>query len=138
MFKFLDNFNRSPKWTSVRKEHIKNYPTCAACGSSKNLDVHHIIPYHINPSLELDPNNLITLCSKYCHFTFGHFMDWKSWNINVKKDAEKYLILKNNRPYTQIFGSQNKGTLYEIFTTITNYANRIIGKCWNNRPQSKR
>jgi 5-methylcytosine-specific restriction protein A len=78
---------RSPKWSTIRKEHLKKYPTCTACGSSKNLEVHHIVPVHIDPSKELDIDNLITLCSENCHILFGHLMYFKSWNKNVVNDC---------------------------------------------------
>jgi hypothetical protein len=58
--------------------------------SIKSLEVHHIEPVHLNPDRELDPSNLITLCSDPCHIVFGHFMDYKSWNINVVKDCSVY------------------------------------------------
>jgi len=45
---------------------------------------------HLNPDRELDPSNLITLCSDPCHIVFGHFMDYKSWNINVVEDCSVY------------------------------------------------
>lgn len=81
---------RSPKWKSIRTEHLKKYPSCMACGSTKNPEVHHIIPVHIDSDKELDPNNLITLCDKYCHFIFGHLMNWKSWNPDIISDSIAY------------------------------------------------
>jgi hypothetical protein len=48
-FKKLRYAVRSPKWTTVRKQHIKDNPNCAAYGRSKKLEVHHIEPVHINP-----------------------------------------------------------------------------------------
>lgn len=90
---------RSPEWPAVRKEHIKKQPCCMACGSCKKPEVHHIIPVHLDPSKELDPDNLITLCDKYCHFVFGHFMNYKSWNVNIVEDSRRYLESKSNRPY---------------------------------------
>lgn len=114
-------YGRSSKWKYVRSEHIKNYPECAACGRKTGLDVHHIKPYHINPELELDPNNLITLCDKYCHFVFGHLMDWKSWNENVREDCDEFLQKKMNRPNSDIFGSQHKGYKNAILNFVCNY-----------------
>lgn len=81
---------RSPKWQTVRKQHLKNNPNCIACGKSKKVEVHHIEPVHISPDRELDPSNLVTLCADPCHIVFGHLLDFKSWNINVLKDCEVY------------------------------------------------
>lgn len=92
---------RSPKWSSIRKKFLNDNPSCAACGSIKKPEVHHIVPVHVDPSKELDENNLITLCDKYCHFIFGHFMDWKSWNTEVENDCKNYNHKIHNRPKKQ-------------------------------------
>lgn len=101
MFSLFKNFfqGRSYNWTKVRKEHLKRNPECAACGRKDDLEVHHIVPYHVAPNRELDPDNLITLCGKHCHFVFGHLMDWKSWNKDVCRDVVKYRHQVHNRPY---------------------------------------
>jgi len=86
---------RSSKWPSLRKSFLKTYSSCAACGCTEFLEVHHIEPFHENPTLELDVNNLITLCDKpgkdNCHLKFGHFGSFKNKNLNVREDAEKHL-----------------------------------------------
>jgi 5-methylcytosine-specific restriction protein A len=135
MFGLFDKiYGRSPKWRKVRAEHIKNNPECAACGRKDGLEVHHIVPYHINPDLELEPSNLITLCGKYCHFIFGHYMDWKSWNENVVRDSTLYYACKIKRPYKEPgFGSQEKGYSNAIINTITGSYNWLIKLfSWNN------
>jgi len=102
MFWFFDKFRfsgRSWKWRDVRKEHLKSQPNCQACGKNEDLEVHHITPVHVNPKGELDLNNLITLCSKPCHLTFGHLMDYKSWNEDVVDDCSSYLKKIQQRPY---------------------------------------
>lgn len=90
---------RSPKWSTLRKEHLNSQPVCAACGRSKKLEVHHIEPVHLNPERELDPSNLITLCDDPCHILFGHLMDYKSWNEDVVRDCDMYLDKIQDRPY---------------------------------------
>lgn len=98
--------NRSPKWSKVRRLHLDKEPCCRACGSCLKPEVHHIVPVHIDESKELDLDNLITLCDKYCHFIFGHLMDWKSWNVNVVKDTTIYFNSISTRP--KILLPQNK------------------------------
>lgn len=102
IFGKFSNFDssRSSQWSKVRKKYLNNHPECEACGRNDDIEVHHIIPVHVDPTKELDENNLISLCGKYCHFIVGHLMDWKSWNVNVKQDAETYKNKINNRPYT--------------------------------------
>jgi hypothetical protein len=77
---------RSGKWPAVAKAHLANHPACEACGATKLLNVHHKLPFHEHPELELDWTNLITLCespSHNCHLIFGHLLSWKSWNVDV-------------------------------------------------------
>jgi 5-methylcytosine-specific restriction endonuclease McrA len=78
---------RSSKWEKVRNDFIKLNPTCAACGTTEDLNVHHIVPFHDDESKELDPTNLITLCRTH-HFGVGHDSNWKKSNPNVKIDSE--------------------------------------------------
>jgi len=98
IFNFISLSRRSYKWSKVRKNHLKKQPTCAACGGSKKLEVHHITPVHVNPELELEPDNLITLCADPCHIMFGHLKNWKSWNSDVIVDCEAYLKKIKERP----------------------------------------
>jgi len=89
---------RSDKWDEVRDAFIKKHPTCAICGSTINLQVHHIFPFHYcialgRPDLELDDRNLMTLCETQGfdhHLLIGHFDDFKSSNLNIKNDTIKY------------------------------------------------
>ena len=101
MFGFLKKIRyavRSPEWINVRKEHLRNHGTCAACGRDKKLEVHHIKPVHLFSELELDPSNLVTLCADPCHLIFGHLMNFKSYNKTVSEDSSVYLDKVKNRP----------------------------------------
>jgi len=89
---------RSSGWSSCRKKHITKNNFCAVCGTKKSLQVHHIVPFHLRPDLELEESNLITLCLKD-HFLFGHLRDWKSWNSAVDVDANNWLSRIKERPY---------------------------------------
>lgn len=85
---------RSPLWPGVRRTHLSSHPTCAACGSRRSLQVHHKIPYHLRPELELEPGNLITLCEQPGtdhHLHVGHKGDWRSYNPNVEAEAAALL-----------------------------------------------
>ena len=86
--------DRSSQWPKVRAAHLKAHPCCAVCGTRKDVQVHHIKPFHIKPELELDPNNLVTLCtSKYwgfnCHLAVGHGGNFRYENANVLEDIER-------------------------------------------------
>lgn len=84
---------RSGKWPTVEKHFRETHPTCEACGSKNRLNVHHIHPFHIHPELELDPNNLITLCmdTKECHLHLGHGGSFKQYCPDVRKYAAEAL-----------------------------------------------
>lgn len=80
---------RSPKWRTVEKHHIATEGWCRKCGSTKDLQVHHCIPFHHDPTLELDPKDLLTLCETSgveCHLKHGHLGNWKQFNPNVRDD----------------------------------------------------
>ena len=86
---------RSSKWPEVRKAHLTKEPKCAACGGDHKLEVHHVIPFNIDPSLELIPENLLTLCEskKYgvnCHLFFGHLGDYRNYNPNSINDSQQW------------------------------------------------
>jgi len=83
---------RSSKWPTVRKHHLQKNPTCAVCGDTNKLEVHHIKPYHEYPELELEPSNLITMCESksygiICHLLIGHWGSYKLINPNVVEEA---------------------------------------------------
>lgn len=105
MFQWLTDYlnpkcfgiSRSDRWPTVRKQWLIYNSTCSACGTKIKLQVHHIIPFHLDLEKELDPKNLITLCEPH-HLLIGHLMSWSSWNINVVKDAALWLAKIQQRP----------------------------------------
>jgi len=102
-----DDTRRSSKWPSVRNKFIDANPSCAACGETdrKILNVHHVVPFHVDPAKELVSSNLITLCEGEvvnCHLMFGHLRNWKSWNVDVREDAAKWLAKIKNRPMPKV------------------------------------
>lgn len=95
----VKRLTRSSGWSKIRKQHLKKNPLCAACGKNKfgTLEVHHIQSFHEFPELELDPNNLITLCSGgcNCHLTLGHCGNFKLTNPTVIENANYQLSFFN-------------------------------------------
>lgn len=94
--------SRSPQWAAVRNKFVEQHPACAVCGYTKDLNVHHIRPYHLFPQYELAVSNLITLGER-CpsgnhHFLFGHLCLWTSFNPSVSRDATKFLFAIERRP----------------------------------------
>lgn len=86
---------RSAQWPGVRKAHLATNPTCSVCGGKNKLEVHHMMPFHLDPSLELNPSNLITLCESKksgitCHLFFGHLGSYKRFNPRVMDDSKTW------------------------------------------------
>jgi len=97
---------RSNGWAKVRVAKIDATPYCEACGREIKflrrwrLQVHHIKPFHIFPELELDPDNLMCLCSSpACHLDKGHLGDFKSFNPDARADCEAWRKKIKWRPY---------------------------------------
>jgi len=83
---------RSPSWSKIRAAHLVTHPVCQVCGSSKRLEVHHKIPFHLAPDMELSTSNLMTLCEnrRYginCHLLIGHLGNYRRFNSEVYLDA---------------------------------------------------
>jgi 5-methylcytosine-specific restriction protein A len=83
---------RSPQWKQVRRDHLKRQPLCMLCGGRRKLEVHHIVPFHVDPTKELDPANLITLCESRkggvtCHQFIGHMGNYRWSNDRVIEDV---------------------------------------------------
>ena len=94
---------RSGHWPTVRKHHLESFPTCAVCGGSEALEVHHRRPFHLHPELELAPENLITLCESKknglnCHLAVGHVGSYRSFNETVTEDAAFLKAKLKSRP----------------------------------------
>lgn len=95
--------SRSSKWPTVRKNFLAKNPVCALCCGTDTLEVHHKMPFHLDPALELDENNLIVLCESKrngvtCHLFFGHLGDYKSFNKNIDKDIKTWKMKIIKRP----------------------------------------
>jgi len=79
--------------TKAKRAYVKEYNKCACCGHNKTLEVHHIKPVHLFPSLACDHSNFITLC-RNCHCSFGHFRNFRTkWNPGIVVFAEEMTSL---------------------------------------------
>lgn len=94
---------RSTQWRRVRAEHLAKFPACAVCNGQKKIEVHHKQPFHEHPELELDPENLISLCESgdngiVCHLAVGHLGNYRSINTSVDSDSKLVKERLRNRP----------------------------------------
>jgi 5-methylcytosine-specific restriction protein A len=93
---------RSSHWPTLRKKFLQG-KVCAVCANKKDLEAHHIRPFHLHPELELKESNLIPLCEMKkdginCHLLIGHLGSFESFNINVVKDAAAWNKKIKDRP----------------------------------------
>jgi len=77
---------RASGWPKFRKAFISNHPECLICGREKKVEAHHIVPFHLAPDLELDPENLLALCRR-CHLFVGHLGAWERFNPSARADS---------------------------------------------------
>ena len=77
--------------TKAKRSYVNRHPECAVCGNRKYLEVHHVIPVHVDHSLACDDDNFITLCdtkNNGCHRWIGHFGNFRSkWNVDIREYA---------------------------------------------------
>ena len=96
---------RSNLWRRIRRAHLLSESVCQWCGNKKDLEVHHIQPFHIRPELELEPLNLITLCGRKnifarairaitgrpnCHLRHGHLGNYKNSNPRICEECAQH------------------------------------------------
>lgn len=82
---------RSSDWSRIRRAHLEVENKCQICGKTKGLEVHHIVPFHVEPGWELRPSNLITLCGwkkNGCHRRFGHLFNYRKCNLDIREDSK--------------------------------------------------
>src|ERR1700722_1082943 len=84
---------RSPKWHEVERAHLAKEGWGRNCGATSALQVHHKMPFHLDPVRELDPTNLITLCENFrdgveCHLHVGHLGNCKNFNPQIAQIAD--------------------------------------------------
>jgi predicted restriction endonuclease len=89
----LARITRNSEWDRLRRQFLKLHDKCEFCGvrnrGVKTLVAHHVVPYWVDRTKELDVENLFALCEEH-HFTFGHFCNWKKFNPRIREDAELF------------------------------------------------
>lgn len=96
----VEEAHRPASVTEAQHKHLKAFPTCAACGATKECQAHHVTPYNTDPTKGALPENFITLCEHMGgpedHLHCGHGGDFKHWNPNVVADAKALAEAKSN------------------------------------------
>jgi len=70
--------------------------SCAFCGRSARLEVHHIEPVSVAPDKADDEDNMIMLCRKpECHKMIGHDGDFRTRFVeNVRDICESRRVVR--------------------------------------------
>lgn len=75
-------------WRAWRAAHIAK--ECAGCGTTEELEIHHILPIHIGGA-PMDEANVVTLCGTWCHTCLGHLGDTqRGYDLDVVKNAAEF------------------------------------------------
>ncbi len=96
---------RGSQWRRVRNEAIRRNPFCAICGTRRNLQVHHIVPFRL--SFDNSQDNLVPLCQKHHRYIETVFCeiegviggDWETAkmilgnSIGEKQDATRMHLI---------------------------------------------
>ncbi len=89
---------RSPAWPHVRAAHLRHEPECQWCGGMDDLECHHIVPYHIDRTKELSPENLISLCmfpGRECHYMRGHLgRSWMVYDPDIRQKCREHRLAR--------------------------------------------
>lgn len=76
---------QSKRWNDIKNAHLMQYPVCQVCNKELAEDVHHIVTFLIDNSIDLDkaynPDNLMSVC-KSCH--------GKLHSSNIRNDKKLY------------------------------------------------
>jgi 5-methylcytosine-specific restriction protein A len=83
------------RWRLLRDQFLRVHPRCAACGTARRPQVHHIAAARGR----LDAANLITLCMGplECHERLGHGGRWKASNPRILTHAREVYLYPLNR-----------------------------------------
>lgn len=87
----LGGARRSNEWPALRKKFLQG-KVCGICGGTNKLEAHHVIPFSVDSSKELDENNLYPLCegkkSVNCHLIYGHYGNFATkYNKDIRTEA---------------------------------------------------
>jgi hypothetical protein len=118
---------RSPQWPAFRKRTLKKKRTCIACGKTASqllaawtMQLHHIIPFHLDPTKELDEDNVEPLCGNpRCHLGDGHLGNFKKWNPFVREMCALRRKLKDLAPKTLVY---DPGEFITLATQVASWA----------------
>ena len=92
---------RDSGWSKASKAHLKIQNISEISGKKRTLlnplVIHHIIPVHIDKSLEMIPSNWVVV-TLWEHLVICHLGSWHSFNPNLREDIIIWRNKYKNRP----------------------------------------
>jgi hypothetical protein len=73
------------------------HPACEWCLRPGGIEVHHVLPVHVDPDRAADTNNMVALCER-CHLVVGHAGNFAScWVPNLKEVVKLHEVRRESR-----------------------------------------
>lgn len=72
---------RGSQWGKARKEVLASFPFCAVCGTTRNLQVHHIIPFRL--TFDNSKANLVPLCTTHHRWVETMFVETERFGVDA-------------------------------------------------------
>jgi len=101
---------RGSQWKKTRNKVVSKFPFCAVCGTTKNIQVHHIIPFRI--TFDNSIKNLIPLCTKHHKIVENFFIETENLSVDLETQSLVWNNMLRNRQaetYNTIKGIINAG-----------------------------
>jgi hypothetical protein len=83
---------RGSQWRKTQREAIARAPFCALCGTSKRLQVHHIIPFRL--TFDNSQENLIPLCQRHHKVVETAFLETEKYGLDMALTAWRSMLLE--------------------------------------------
>lgn len=116
------------KWARIVKDLAGN--KCLVCGSSANLQAHHIMPRSKYPELANDLNNGLCLCRR-CHYIYhngkydSNGTGWSGMQRPPKETIEAVEDFRDNCAFL-IFPKGTNDRIKAQGFTINGYVNQLV------------
>lgn len=87
-----------------KRKYIEDFGNiCSMCGTSSELDVHHIVPVYKDPSLAFDESNVVCICTE-CHADAHKKQDWQTDNqAELIGVLTKVLSVEDTGEYEEVY-----------------------------------
>lgn len=71
---------RGSQWRKIRADVLAGFPFCAVCGTTRNLQVHHIVPFRL--TRDNSKENLVPLCITHHRWVETMFVDTERFGVD--------------------------------------------------------